>query len=67
MDAGVAEMLRRAGFLDEAHAAMHLDADRGDGAAGVGTPGLGHRGQEIDDTLFALARVRVGMTPGFIE
>jgi hypothetical protein len=40
-DAGVAVVLGRAGLLDEAHAAVHLHAERGDLHAHVGGPGLG--------------------------
>ena len=29
-DAGIAKVLRGAGFLDESHAAVYLDAERGD-------------------------------------
>jgi hypothetical protein len=36
-------VLRGAGLLDEAHAAMHLHAERGDLDADVGGPGLGDR------------------------
>jgi hypothetical protein len=39
-------MLGRAGFLDEAHAAMHLDAGRGDVDADIGGEGLGDRGED---------------------
>ena len=42
-DARVAIDLRRAGLLDEAHAAVHLHADRGHLAADVGGEGLGDR------------------------
>jgi hypothetical protein len=45
-DAGVAIDLRRAGLLDEAHAAVHLHADGRHLAADVGGEGLGHRGEQ---------------------
>src|SRR6202008_1634084 len=35
-DARVAQVLRRAGLLDEAHAAVHLHAERGDRDDGLG-------------------------------
>jgi hypothetical protein len=41
-DAGVAEMLRGARLLDEAHAAVDLHPERGDLDADVGRKGLGH-------------------------
>ena len=45
-DARVAHVLRRAGLLDVAHAAMHLQAERGDLVADVGRQGLGDRRQQ---------------------
>ena len=42
-NARVAVMLRRAGLLDVAHAAVHLHAERGDLAADVGGERLGDR------------------------
>ncbi len=45
-DARIAIMLRRAGFLHEAHAAMDLHAERGDFHADIGREGLGNRGQQ---------------------
>ena len=45
-DAGVAEMLRGAGLLDVADAAMHLDAERGDLDRRIGGEGLGDRRQQ---------------------
>ena len=45
-DAGVAKVLRRAGLLDIAHAAVHLHAERGDLVADVGRERLGDRGQQ---------------------
>ena len=52
-DAGVAIVLGGAGLLDVAHAAMHLDAGRGDLDAEVGAPGLDHRGQQVGPALGA--------------
>ena len=46
-DAGVAQMLGRAGFLDEAHPAVDLDAKARDLAADIGAPGLGQRRQHF--------------------
>ena len=45
-DARVAQVLRRAGFLDEAHAAVHLHAERGDLDADVGRKRLGDRREQ---------------------
>ena len=45
-DAGIAHVLRRAGLLDEAHAAMDLDADRGRLVADVGRERLGDGGEQ---------------------
>ena len=44
-DAGVAEMLRSAGLLDEAHAAVDLNADRRELDTHVGAPTLRQRGE----------------------
>ncbi len=52
-DARVAEHLRRAGLLDVAHAAMDLDAERGDLDADVGGERLGDRRQELAARLIA--------------
>src|SRR3546814_12982537 len=46
-DPRIAIMLRCAGFFDEAHAAMHLNAQRGDLASHIGSIGLGKRRQQI--------------------
>src|SRR3546814_7249756 len=54
-DAGVAVVLRGAGLLDEAHAAVHLHAERGDLAGGVGAPGLHNRNQQVEARLRRLA------------
>ena len=56
-DARVAEMLRGAGLLDEAHAAMDLHADRGDLDAEVGAPRLDDRDQQIDAVLACVRAV----------
>ena len=57
-DARVAIMLRRAGLLDEAHAAMHLHAERGDLVADVGRERLGDRRQQRGALVRRLARSR---------
>ena len=44
-------MLCGAGFLDEAHAAMDLDAERGDLDPGIGRPGFQHRDQHFGACL----------------
>src|SRR3546814_19645787 len=59
-DAGVAVVLRGAGLLDEAHAAVHLHAERGDLAGGVGAPGLHNRNQQVEARLRRLAPAVVG-------
>ena len=48
-------MLRGAGLLNEAHAAVNLDAERGDLAADIRAEGLGDRGQEPGEGVIALA------------
>ncbi len=40
-DAGVAQQAGRTRLLDETHATMHLDAERGDIDAGIGGKGFG--------------------------
>ena len=62
-NAGVAIEARRPGLLDEAHAAMHLDAERAHRDAGVGGESLGDRRQQIGtflpvDGCIALAHMR---------
>ena len=54
-DAGVAIVLGRAGLFDEAHAAVNLDALRGDVATDIGRPGLGNRGEQVLAALPASA------------
>ena len=49
-------VLRGAGLLDEAHAAMHLDAERGDLDADVGRERLGDRRQQRRALVRGLAR-----------
>ncbi len=60
-DLRVAQVLSGTGFLDVAHAAMHLHADRGDGDARLGTPALDHRDHQIDEGLIAFAGFGVGV------
>ena len=48
-DAGVAEMLGGAGLLDEAHAAVHLDAERRDLDAEIGPPRLDDRREQVGE------------------
>ncbi len=60
-DARVAEKLRRAGLLDEAHAAMHLYAERGDLVADVGGERLGDRREQRGARVRGLARGVVGL------
>ncbi len=55
-DPRVAEELRRAGFLDIAHAAMHLDAERGDFVGDVGGERFGDRREQRSLLMRLLAR-----------
>ena len=55
-DAGVAVVLRRAGLLDEAHAAVHLHAERGDLDADVGGESLGDRREQRGALVRGLAQ-----------
>ena len=55
-DPRVAKMLRRAGLLDEAHAAVHLDAERGDLDADVGRERFGDRREQRRAVVRRLAR-----------
>ena len=66
-DPGIAEMLGRAGLLDEAHAAMDLDAERGDLDAEVGAPGLDHGGQQVGQRLALGGLGGVGLPLGDVE
>ena len=66
-DARVAQVLRGARLLDEAHAAVHLDAERGDLDAGFGGPALHHRDQEVDDRLAAAPLALVGVLARPVE
>ena len=58
-DPRVAQILRRAGLLDVAHPAMHLDAGRGDLDAEIGAPRLDDRDQQIGPALCPVARLVV--------
>ncbi|MNQ77520.1 hypothetical protein D3C85_923900 [compost metagenome] len=62
-DAGIAVVLGGAGLLDEAHAAVDLDAQRGDFAADVGGPGLGDGGEQV---LAALPDLALGLGGGVL-
>ena len=55
-DPRIAEMLRGAGLLDEAHAAVHLHAERGDLVADIGRERLGDRREQRGALLGGLAR-----------
>ena len=50
-NARIAQQLRRAGFLDIAHAAVHLDAGRGHFDAVLGAPALHHRDHHVGKRL----------------
>jgi hypothetical protein len=58
-DAGIAQMLRRAGLLDEPHAAMDLHADGGDLDADIAREGLGHRSEQRGTLIGGLPRCRI--------
>jgi hypothetical protein len=66
-DARVAKKLRRAGFLDIAHAAMHLHAERSDLVADVGRKRLGERRQQRGARVRRLPRGGVGAALGAVE
>ena len=66
-DARIAQILRRAGFLDEAHAAMNLHAGRGDFDALLGAPAFDHRNQQVDQRLIAALLGCIGMMLGLVE
>ncbi|MCY1261874.1 hypothetical protein D9M69_124280 [compost metagenome] len=60
-DAGVAVVLSRPGFFDEAHATVHLHAQAGDVDRELGAPALDHRHQELIEGLALLAHGLVRM------
>jgi hypothetical protein len=60
-DARVAVMLGGAGFLDEAHAAVHLHAQRGHLEADLGAEALDHRHQELVVRRMFGAPRRIGL------
>ena len=66
-DAGVAQVLARAGLLDVAHPAVDLDAERGDLDAELGAPRLQHRREQLDAVLAALALCRVRVAVGEVD
>ena len=66
-DAHVAQGLRGAGFLDVAHAAVHLDADRRDLDAALGAEALDDRNQQVAARLRGGAHRLVGMRVAEIE
>ena len=66
-DLGVAHELGRAGFLDVAHAAMHLHAQRCRFGADFGAPAFDHRHEKIDDPLRLPAHGGIGMTLAHVE
>ena len=66
-DAGIAQVLRGAGFLDEAHAAVHLHAGRCDLDRLLGAPAFDDRREQIEHGLVLHALGFVGMQQGFIQ
>jgi hypothetical protein len=66
-DARVAVMLRGAGLLDEAHAAMDLDAERGDLVANVGGERLCDRRQQRAARRGVSARLGIAGAGGDVE
>ena len=63
-DARIAEELRGTGFFDEAHATVHLHADRGQLHSGLGAPGFHDRGEQIATPFGTRATPRIGMQFG---
>ena len=66
-DARVAVMLRGAGFLDEANAAVDLHAGVGNLLRGLGAPALDDRNHQVDERLVALSRLRIGVRVRVVE
>ena len=66
-DARIAHVLRGAGFLDEAHAAVDLDAERGDLLRDLGAPALDDRDHQLGERELAPARFGVGMPVRVVE
>ncbi|MPM84675.1 hypothetical protein SDC9_131748 [bioreactor metagenome] len=66
-DARVAHVLGGAGFLDVAHAAMHLHAVGRDALRAVGTPAFDHRYQQADQGLRLRALLRIGVARGAVH
>ena len=66
-DACVTIKLRRAGFFDETHAAMHLHAEGRDFDADVGRTRLGDRRQQRGACVRRFLRGLVGPTLGAVE
>ena len=60
-DPRVAQVLRGAGLLDEAHAAVHLHAEARDLDAHLGAVALDQRHHELVEGLVLLARLGVGV------
>ena len=60
-------MLRGAGLLDEPHAAMDLDAGRGDLDAEIGRPRLDDRDEEIDEALLRRRASRRRAVAGAVD
>ena len=60
-------MLRGAYLLDESHAAVDVDAERGDFYPHLGGPALHHRDEQIDQRLRAAAFRFVGMLARAVE
>ena len=63
----VAQVLRGTRFLDIPHAAMHLNAGRGDGDPEIGAPRLDHWDQQICATLCCSARRWLGVPAALID
>ena len=66
-DAGIAKMLGGAGFLDVAHAAMHLQAERRDFLAQFGGAALDDGNHQVDERLMPLARLGIGIAVGVVH
>ena len=63
---GIAVVLGRAGFFDEAHAAVHLHAQRGDFQAHLGAVALDQRHHVFVEGLVLLARIGIGVVVGCV-
>ena len=66
-DPRIAQVLRRAGLFDEAHAAVDLHPDRGNLDGLLGAPAFDDRREEIDERLVAFFLRGIGMTSRLVQ